>query len=305
MDRRTYLAAATGVLAAGSAGCLRLSTDGTGTPTATRRASGSETAPADTPTQADTPTESEPDEGTNLDISLSGSVPEWADWIPADVVGDAQVTSRDYAHARSTWPESALKQPNADLENRYGTVERATEVTGEDQRLSVYRGTFDTDAILGAFDTTPEETASYRGFDVIDGNRLLAVRATTLVVARPRASLDARYGGRASLGTTDDSWETLLSAVADSPWLTASTGSPDPLDQDNLSAYVRANATGRSYELGTEKSGRYLLFDSAEDAQAVEENDAAELGLELVPESGDLDTLDRVENVLVIRFSRT
>ncbi|MDS0258934.1 hypothetical protein NDI56_05960 [Haloarcula sp. S1CR25-12] len=308
MDRRDYIAATAGFLAAGSAGCLRLSADEAETPTGTDVAPGSE---RETPTDAAADsTETPAQEGaggqtdTGPDITLSGNVPGWAGWIPADVVGDGRVSSTNYERARETWPEGALEQPNAGVAERYGTVTRLTEVTGDDAHLSVYRGSFDTEAIFGAYGETPEQTDSYRGLNVIDKSEFVAFDGSTLVYTRPYESLDTRYGERASLGTTDD-WEAVLSVTADSPWLTASTGAPEPLDEGELAADVRANATARSYGQGTRQSVTYLLFDSAANARAVEENNLATLVSELVPNAAELDTLEQTDEVVLVRFSRT
>jgi len=301
MDRRDYIAATAGFLGAGSAGCLRLSADEAETPTATDVTPGSE---RETPTDAaSASTETPAQEGT--DITLSGNVPGWAGWIPADVVGDGHVSSTNYERARETWPDGALEQPNAGVEKRYGTVTRLTEVTGDDTHLSVYRGSFDTEAIFAAYDETPEQTDSYRGLNVIDKSEFVAFDGGTLVYTRPYESLDTRYGERASLGTTDDDWETLLSVTADSPRMTASTGAPEPLDEGELAAEVRANATARSYGQGTQQSVTYLLFDSAANAQAVEENNLATLISELVPNAAELDRLEQTDAVVLVRFSRT
>ena len=215
--RRRYLRALGVAGVAGFAGCLSSESDSrTGeTPTG-------DTPTGDTPTR--TPT-SETPAGGNDDAN---TVPEWAEWVPAEVPKseDGDFGVLDLSRARQAWPTDVYQslKPTR-IAEQYGiddtSVERYIGAGGtETGSLSIMLGSFDqadiTSDVLSQYDLSESAVETKWGFDIIPLIRFgVAVGESAVVVlGGDNDPLGAKFGEVASIGSADDDWRTLLSVLS-------------------------------------------------------------------------------------------
>lgn len=208
MNRREYLATA-GLLAGGVAGCSELDTT-------------EDDSEAD---DEDTETGSEDGDGT-------GTVPQWAEWLPASAVEqgtDADAFGLDIGAADSTFPESRRGELNlstlaselrVDLEDLEFMASLDRESGPEPTAIT---GSFSADELLETFGITESDTDEYRGYTVVTDD--FAFGDGVIFTGREfRTLIDTREGETESIAGTQERWGTLLDAVNDGTMAAVSDG---------------------------------------------------------------------------------
>ena len=230
--RRQYLLALAGSGMAGMAGC---SGGGTDTPTGGTEASTETAQSTEEETDTSTPTEDD-DSGSQQSMA----VPQWASWIPANLLGSdgSDVVAVDAQQVRSEFPSSSTWYGSIDqFSDSYGVdvadMMDMLQLDGGGNSVRVVTGTFDPGSVRSHLGFSASDTDSYRDFTVIDDS--VAVGESAIVQGQYRTVLDTRFGSTAALGTTDD-WTPLLSTLTDEGVATAQPGydgdasfSTDPL----------------------------------------------------------------------------
>lgn len=268
MDRREYVSATVGLLTAGSAGCLRLSSADTVTPTAN-------STEAVAATQTETQTETAPESGDEKENPSAETVPDWAGWIPVSLLEDGATSlfSIDLETAAAAFPEEDIERYGVnDTRTRYGgeteiTREVFVEQSGGYVGPYVYFGSFTEEAVLSYWNKrTPD--SEYRGFSIISGN--LGIGENVVIKNRAHYSLDTKYGETVAVGSAGSGWERLLAATAGSTIIEAQAGDLFELRESTLQSDVQLSA--RTIDaISTESASVqcYFLFDSESTASSV------------------------------------
>lgn|GEM_PF-2086871 len=274
MNRRDYLAATVGLLTAGSAGCLRLSSADTETVTANQTA-----AATQRPQQAQTA--SEPT--TETDNPSAETVPEWASWIPADqlIYTDNSLFSIDLETAAAAFPTEDISRYEVnDTKSRYGgetEITREVFVDTSDGNAGpyVYFGSFTEEAVLSYWNKRSPDS-EYRDFSIISDK--IGIGENVVIKNRAYGCLDAKHGETTALGSRDSGWKRVLSATAGSTIIEAQPGDLFELRESTLQSDVQLSArTIDAISTETASVQCYLLFDSASAASSVVQDERRSL----------------------------
>lgn len=301
MDRREYVAATVGLLTAGSAGCLRLSSADTGTPSATR----TETVPA---TRREPQTETTPESGDGKEGPRADTVPEWAGWIPANVLEDGSnsLVSIDVETAAASFPSEDIQRYEIiDTSDRYGGETEVTREVFVENRWGnkgpyVYFGSFTEEAVLSYWNKRSPDT-EYRGFSIISDK--IGISENVVINNRAYDCLDARHGDTAALGSRDSGWEQVLSGAAGSTIIEAQTGDLFELRESTLQSDVQVSArTIDAISTETASVQCYLLFDSASTASSVVQDEQQPLVADITDNGETLVSLEQQGPMVVGTF---
>ncbi|MBX0303394.1 hypothetical protein [Haloarcula salinisoli] len=298
MDRREYVAATVGLLTAGSAGCLRLSSADTGTPSANR------TAAAATQTQTGTA----PDRGDEETNARADTVPEWAGWIPASGLQNSgrSLFSIDVETAAASFPSEDIERYEiTDTSTRYGGE---TEVTREvfvenswgNKGAYVYFGSFTEEAVLSYWNKRSPDS-EYRGFAIISDK--IGISENVVINNKAYDCLDAKYGDTAALGSRESGWERVLAAAAGSTIIEAQAGDLFELRESTLQSDVQLSArTIDPISTETASVQCYLLFDSASTASSVVQDEQQPLVADITDNGETLVSLEQQGPMVVGTF---
>lgn len=288
MKRRDYVAGTLGLLTVGSAGCLRLSSADTRTPTANR-----------TGTEAATQTEAQTRSETASGEPSGDAVPQWASWIPADELesADSSLFSIDVETAAAAFPtEDVERYAINDTRARYG---EETEITREVfvEKSSgyagpyVYFGSFTDEAVLSYWNKRSSDS-EYRGFSIISDK--IGISNDVVIKNQARDCLDTRYGETAAVGSDDSGWERVLSAAAGSTIVEAQAGDLFELREGTLGSDVQLSArTIDAISTDTASVNCYLLFDSESTASSVVEDERQPLTADITDNGERLVSLEQ------------
>jgi len=301
MDRRDYVTATVGLLTAGSAGCLRLSSADTGTPTANR----TESVAA---TQTESQTEATPERGDDKEGPRADTVPEWAGWIPASGLedGDRSLYSIDVETAAASFPSEDIERYEiTDTSARYGGE---TEVTREvfvenrwgNKGAYVYFGSFTEEAVLSYWNKRSPDT-EYRGFSIISDK--IGISENVVINNRAYDCLDAKHGDTPSLGSRDSGWERVLSGASGSTVIEARAGDLFELRESTLQRDVQLSArTIDAISTETARVRCYLLFDSEAAAASVVQDEQQPLTADITDDGETLVSLEQQGPMVVGTF---
>lgn len=221
----------------------------------------------------------------NVPIIGGSSLPEFANWLPADPLLDEDnlsVTAMEIP-AISEWPEEPTDGMVEEMVEYFGiemdNIEWTVDVRSTEGHDSLLFGSFDVESIEGELEDELglEHEEEYEGYQVYESNweTVVVGEDAVLLADDYEEYIDASVGNEATVADDDEDWEAALEAVAgnDMIFLEVSDGTgwgDSDYDEDLVIMSSGISYAGDDFEM----LGWFYFEDESDAEDAVDEIEA-------------------------------